>query len=108
MSLADTPAVTPETDGTLASALRRLPLFPLPNAVLFPHALLPLRLVMTNLNRAFGGTGDKRRHARRVDVRAADVEQGIAESPRRTHRAAHASERFGERDDRNVDDALHP
>ena len=44
MSLADTPAVTSETDGTLASALRRLPLFPLPNAVLFPHALLPLHI----------------------------------------------------------------
>ncbi len=44
MSLADTPTVTPENDGTLASALRRLPLFPLPNAVLFPHALLPLHI----------------------------------------------------------------
>jgi Lon protease-like protein len=42
--LTDTPAVTSETDGTLASALRRLPLFPLPNAVLFPHALLPLHI----------------------------------------------------------------
>ena len=44
MSLADTPAITSVTDGTLASALRRLPLFPLPNAVLFPHALLPLHI----------------------------------------------------------------
>jgi uncharacterized protein len=44
MSSADTPTVIPETDGTLASALRRLPLFPLPNAVLFPHALLPLHI----------------------------------------------------------------
>jgi Lon protease-like protein len=32
------------SDGTLAAALRRLPLFPLPNAVLFPHALLPLHV----------------------------------------------------------------
>jgi Lon protease-like protein len=32
------------SDGALAAALRRLPLFPLPNAVLFPHALLPLHI----------------------------------------------------------------
>jgi Lon protease-like protein len=32
------------SDGALATALRRLPLFPLPNAVLFPHALLPLHV----------------------------------------------------------------
>ena len=32
------------SDGALAAALRRLPLFPLPNAVLFPHALLPLHV----------------------------------------------------------------
>jgi uncharacterized protein len=32
------------TDEVLAAALRRLPLFPLPNAVLFPHALLPLHV----------------------------------------------------------------
>ena len=45
--MADTPADTfPPNDGegTLASSLRRLPLFPLPNAVLFPHALLPLHI----------------------------------------------------------------
>ncbi len=33
-----------EGEGQLISALRRLPLFPLPNAVLFPHALLPLHI----------------------------------------------------------------
>jgi Lon protease-like protein len=32
------------SEGGLAAALRRLPLFPLPNAVLFPHALLPLHV----------------------------------------------------------------
>jgi Lon protease-like protein len=48
--LADTPDPTPPpilpatSDGVLAAALRRLPLFPLPNAVLFPHALLPLHV----------------------------------------------------------------
>jgi uncharacterized protein len=30
--------------GNLAEALHRLPLFPLPDAVLFPHALLPLHI----------------------------------------------------------------
>src|SRR5450631_467502 len=46
-SLADTPAPTSASgdgEGTLASSLRRLPLFPRPNAVLFPHALLPLHI----------------------------------------------------------------
>jgi Lon protease-like protein len=48
--LADTPEPTPPppapptSDDALAAALRRLPLFPLPNAVLFPHALLPLHV----------------------------------------------------------------
>jgi Lon protease-like protein len=47
--LADTPAPTPgsgsgDSEGTLVASLRRLPLFPLPNAVLFPHALLPLHI----------------------------------------------------------------
>jgi uncharacterized protein len=32
------------SDGGLAEALPRLPLFPLPNVVLFPHALLPLHI----------------------------------------------------------------
>lgn len=40
--MADSPIVTPP--GELAAVLRRLPLFPLPNAVLFPHALLPLHI----------------------------------------------------------------
>jgi Lon protease-like protein len=31
-------------DPALAEALRRMPLFPLPNVVLFPHALLPLHI----------------------------------------------------------------
>ncbi len=39
--MADSPSIT---DASLAAALRRLPLFPLPNAVLFPHALLPLHI----------------------------------------------------------------
>ena len=46
-SLADTPdpvSLPGDGEGTLASSLRRLPLFPLPNAVLFPHALLPLHI----------------------------------------------------------------
>jgi Lon protease-like protein len=34
----------PERDAALLEALRRLPLFPLPNVVLFPHALLPLHI----------------------------------------------------------------
>jgi Lon protease-like protein len=47
--LADTSDPTPHPiatapDGGLGAALRRLPLFPLPNAVLFPHALLPLHI----------------------------------------------------------------
>jgi Lon protease-like protein len=33
-----------EGDGGLAEALGQLPLFPLPNVVLFPHALLPLHI----------------------------------------------------------------
>ncbi len=33
-----------ESERTLARALERLPLFPLPNVVLFPHALLPLHV----------------------------------------------------------------
>jgi len=44
--LAD-PTTTPrpgEPDPALAETLRRLPLFPLPSAVLFPHALLPLHI----------------------------------------------------------------
>jgi ATP-dependent Lon protease len=36
--------VGPDRDATLAEALHRLPLFPLPNVVLFPHALLPLHI----------------------------------------------------------------
>ncbi|HXJ20689.1 MAG TPA: LON peptidase substrate-binding domain-containing protein [Polyangia bacterium] len=36
------PAAAP--DPSLAETLRRLPLFPLPNAVLFPHALLSLHI----------------------------------------------------------------
>ncbi len=44
--MADSPSnIDPiEADVSLAAALRRLPLFPLPNAVLFPHALLPLHI----------------------------------------------------------------
>ncbi len=45
--MADTPpAITEpsEPDASLAATLRRVPLFPLPNAVLFPHALLPLHI----------------------------------------------------------------
>jgi len=37
-------AGTPALDASLAEALLRLPLFPLPNVVLFPHALLPLHI----------------------------------------------------------------
>jgi len=33
-----------ESDRNLREALRRLPMFPLPNVVLFPHALLPLHI----------------------------------------------------------------
>jgi uncharacterized protein len=45
--LADTPDTlieSGERDLSLAATLRRVPLFPLPNAVLFPHALLPLHI----------------------------------------------------------------
>jgi uncharacterized protein len=35
---------TKTSDAALAETLRRLPLFPLPNAVLFPHALLSLHI----------------------------------------------------------------
>jgi uncharacterized protein len=38
------PPTSTAADGGLGAALRRLPLFPLPNAVLFPHALLPLHI----------------------------------------------------------------
>src|SRR6188768_1744076 len=34
----------PASAASLDEALRRLPLFPLPNVVLFPHALLPLHI----------------------------------------------------------------
>ncbi len=43
--MADTSdTVVPESDRNLREALRRLPMFPLPNVVLFPHALLPLHI----------------------------------------------------------------
>jgi uncharacterized protein len=42
--LADTIETAPELDRSLREALRRLPMFPLPNVVLFPHALLPLHI----------------------------------------------------------------
>ena len=41
-SLADSKEGPGSTDAALAEALAQLPLFPLPNVVLFPHALLPL------------------------------------------------------------------
>jgi Lon protease-like protein len=44
MSLADSTAKVPSVDRSLREALRRLPMFPLPNVVLFPHALLPLHI----------------------------------------------------------------
>jgi Lon protease-like protein len=44
MSLADSAETAPELDRSLREALRRLPMFPLPNVVLFPHALLPLHI----------------------------------------------------------------
>src|SRR3954462_3441871 len=44
MAESDSPSKTPENDVNLQSALQRLPLFPLPNVVLFPHALLPLHI----------------------------------------------------------------
>src|SRR5581483_11581562 len=43
-SLADFVETAPESDRSLSEALRRLPMFPLPNVVLFPHALLPLHV----------------------------------------------------------------
>lgn len=45
--MADTPDILidpGEAEASLAATLRRVPLFPLPNAVLFPHALLPLHI----------------------------------------------------------------
>jgi Lon protease-like protein len=44
--LADPPRAAEPADqeASLAATLRRLPLFPLPSAVLFPHALLPLHI----------------------------------------------------------------
>ena len=44
--MADSPAKTDPSalDASLTATLRRLPLFPLPSAVLFPHALLPLHI----------------------------------------------------------------
>jgi Lon protease-like protein len=42
--LSDSREGAPETDRSLREALRRLPMFPLPNVVLFPHALLPLHI----------------------------------------------------------------
>src|SRR3954469_23836563 len=44
MAESDSPSKTPENDVNLQSAVQRLPLFPLPNVVLFPHALLPLHI----------------------------------------------------------------
>jgi len=44
MSLADSIETAPDSDRSLTEALRRLPMFPLPNVVLFPHALLPLHV----------------------------------------------------------------
>src|SRR4051812_17331150 len=49
MSLADSKAGSragsgSESDGGLGLAVARLPLFPLPDAVLFPNALLPLHI----------------------------------------------------------------
>jgi Lon protease-like protein len=42
--LADSDEFTSGSDRSLREALRRLPMFPLPNVVLFPHALLPLHI----------------------------------------------------------------
>lgn len=42
--MADSSEIVPELDRNLREALRRLPMFPLPNVVLFPHALLPLHI----------------------------------------------------------------
>jgi Lon protease-like protein len=44
MSLADFGESGSGSDRSLREALRRLPMFPLPNVVLFPHALLPLHI----------------------------------------------------------------
>jgi Lon protease-like protein len=44
MSLADSGETASGSDRSLREALRRLPMFPLPNVVLFPHALLPLHI----------------------------------------------------------------
>jgi Lon protease-like protein len=44
MSLADSIETVPESDRSFKEALRRLPMFPLPNVILFPHALLPLHI----------------------------------------------------------------
>ena len=44
MSLADSSEIASGSDRSLREALRRLPMFPLPNVVLFPHALLPLHI----------------------------------------------------------------
>jgi uncharacterized protein len=40
----DFPGGPPGQDRSLGEALHRLPMFPLPNVVLFPHALLPLHI----------------------------------------------------------------
>jgi len=42
--LADSRETPSGSDRSLREALRRLPMFPLPNVVLFPHALLPLHI----------------------------------------------------------------
>jgi uncharacterized protein len=42
--LADPKDTPRDNDRSLREALRRLPMFPLPNVVLFPHALLPLHI----------------------------------------------------------------
>ena len=42
--MGDSGELVPELDRNLREALRRLPMFPLPNVVLFPHALLPLHI----------------------------------------------------------------
>ncbi len=42
--MGDSSELVPELDRNLREALRRLPMFPLPNVVLFPHALLPLHI----------------------------------------------------------------
>lgn len=42
--MADSRETPSGSDRSLREALRRLPMFPLPNVVLFPHALLPLHI----------------------------------------------------------------